>query len=158
VSTETVVIRPRKIRRVCWVIAPAVWAVFAVLGTLLTGSTGGENSGVFQRGDQIAMIILGGLLAAAILLFARPKVVADTRHIKVQNVLGGVDLPWEVVRAIVFERGNPWVSLELEDDDVIAVMAVQAADKEHAVEGVRALRALHAANRASHDQSRADPT
>ena len=94
---------------------------------------------------------------AAILLFTRPKVEADTQHIKVQNVFGGIDLPWEVVRAIVFERGNPWVSLELEDDDVVAVMAVQAADKEHAVAGVRALRALHAANRASHEQSRADP-
>ena len=156
--SEAVVIRPRKIRRVCWVLAPLAFALFAVLGTLLTGSTGSGTPGVFQRGDQIAMVVLGLLMAGAILLFTRPKVEADAQHIKVQNVLGGVDLPWEVVRAIVFERGNPWVSLELEDDDVIAVMAVQAADKEHAVEGVRALRALLAANRASHDQSRADPT
>ena len=50
-------------------------------------------------------------------------------------MIGGYDLPWEVVRGIRFERGNPWVTLELEDDDVVAVMAVQAADKEHAVAG-----------------------
>jgi hypothetical protein len=150
VSADTVVIRPRKIRRVCWVLAPLVLVVFAVLGTLLTGSTGEDTPGVFQRGDQIAMFGLGLLAAAGILLFTRPKVVADTHHIKIQNVLGGCDLPWEVVRRIVFERGNPWVSLELEDDDMVAVMAVQAADKEHAVAGVRALRALHEANRATH--------
>jgi Bacterial PH domain len=151
VSVEPVVIRPRKIRRVCWVLAPVVALVFAVLATLLTGSVGGDTPGVFQPSDQIAMIILGLLVAGAILIFTRPKVVADTHHIVVQNVLGRHDLPWEVVRRIIFERGNPWVSLELEDDDVVAVMAVQAADKEHVVAGVRALRALLAANRADHE-------
>ena len=119
--------------------------VFAVLATLLSGPTGGSDDAVFQPGDQIAMIVLGLLAGAAILLFTRPKVVADERHIKIQNVLGGYDLPWSVVRRIRFDKGNPWVSLELEDDDVVAVMAVQAADKEHAVASVRALRALMAA-------------
>lgn len=138
-----VVIRPRKIRRVCWVLAPTVAVLFAVLGTLLTGS-GGEGV-VFQPGDQIAMIVLGLLFAAGILLFTRPKVTADQSRIKIQNILGGYDLPWSVVRRIRFDRGNPWVSLELEDDDVVAVMAVQAADKEHAVAATRRLRALHTA-------------
>jgi hypothetical protein len=91
------------------------------------------------------MVVLGLLAAGAILLFTRPRVVADEQHIKIQNVMGGYDLPWSVVRKIRFDRGNPWVSLELEDDDVVAVMAVQAADKEHAVAAVRALRELHTA-------------
>jgi len=145
---NTVVLRPRKIRRVCFVLAPLVALVFAVLATLLSGSTG-EGTAVFQRGDQVAMVVLGLLAAGAILLFTRPKVVADADHIKIQNVLGGYDIPWDIVRRIRFDRGNPWVSLELQDDDVIAVMAVQAADKEHAVAGVRALRALLAAHRAA---------
>src|SRR5690606_24659817 len=85
--------------------------------------------------------------AGAILLFTRPRVIADTQHIEVRNGIGSHDVPWAVVRRIVFERGNPWVSLELEDDDTLAVMAVQATDKEHAVAAVRALRALHAAHR-----------
>ena len=153
---STVVLRPRKIRRVCFVLAPVVVLVFALLATLLSGSTG-EGTAVFQRGDQVAMVVLGLLAAGAILLFTRPKVTADTDHIKIQNVLGGYDLPWAIVRRIRFDRGNPWVSLELEDDDVIAVMAVQAADKEHAVAGVRALRALLAAHRAAATDAPASP-
>ncbi|MBX6748930.1 MAG: PH domain-containing protein [Micromonosporaceae bacterium] len=142
------VIRPRRLRRICWVLAPVVAIFFAVLGALLRGPIGGApTSGVFQGGDQVAMVVLGLLAAGAILLFTRPRVVADTRHIEVRNVLGTHDVPWAVVRRIVFERGNPWVSLELEDDDLLAVMAVQAADKEHAVAAVRSLRALHAAAR-----------
>jgi len=156
-----VVIRPRRVRRVCWVLAPAVAVFFAVLGALLRGPVGGApTSGVFQRGDQIAMGVLGLLAAGAILLFTRPRVVADTRHIEVRNVLGTYDVPWAVVRRIVFERGNPWVSLELEDDDLLAVMAVQATDKEHAVAAVRTLRALHAASRgaASREAAAGDAT
>ena len=153
---NTVVLRPRKIRRVCFVLAPLVALVFAVLATLLSGSTG-EGTAVFQRGDQVAMVVLGLLAAGAILLFTRPKVTADTDHIKIQNVLGGYDIPWAIVRRIRFDRGNPWVSLELEDDDVIAVMAVQAADKEHAVAAVRTLRALLAAHRAAAADASASP-
>jgi hypothetical protein len=63
----------------------------------------------------------------------------------VRNLLGFYDLPWEVVRAVKFNRGAPWVTLELEDDDVVAVLAVQAADKEYALRAVRGLRALHEA-------------
>ena len=127
-------------------LAPSVVVFFAILAALLRGPVGGgPEAGVFHGGDQVAMVVLGLLIAGAILLFTRPRVVADTRHIEVRNVIGSHDVPWAVVRRIVFERGNPWVSLELADDDMLAVMAVQAADKEHAVAAVRALRALHAA-------------
>jgi len=144
-----VTFRPRKIRKVCWILAPTVFASCVAVATALTGSTG-EGTGVFQRSDQIAMIGLGLLAAAAILALARPRVTADRAGIKIQNVIGGYDLPWEVVRAVRFERGNPWVTLELQDDDVVSVMAVQAADKEYGVEGARALRALLAAHEAVH--------
>lgn len=135
-------------RRVCWVLAPVMVAFFAVLGALLRGPVGSApTAGTFRGGDQIAMVVLGFLAAGAILLFARPRVVADARGIEVRNVIGTHKIPWSVVRGIVFERGNPWVSLDLEDDDTLAVMAVQATDRDHAVAGVRALRALHAAHR-----------
>ncbi len=134
-------------------LAPVVLVAFVVLATALTGPTGtgasGGSSGVFQRSDQIAMIGLGLLAAAAILLFTRPKVTADAHGIKIRNVIGGYDLPWQIVRAVRFERGNPWASLELLDDDIVAVMALQAADKQYAVDGVRALRALLAAHEAA---------
>src|SRR6266542_801471 len=131
------------LQREGWV---AVQAVFALVATGLRGPTG-EGRGVFQAGDQIAMVGLGVLGALAILLFTRPRVEADSRGIRVRNVSGSYDLPWGVVRAVRFNRGAPWATLDLEDDDVVAVMAVQAADKEYAVEAVRGLRTLLAAHR-----------
>jgi hypothetical protein len=102
---------------------------------------------VFQRGDQVAMIGLGVLAAAGILMFTRPRVEADGAGVRVRNIVGSYELPWDLVREVRFSRGAPWASLELTDDDVVAVMAVQAADKERAVEAVRSLRALLAAHR-----------
>ena len=153
---STVTIRPRKVRRVAFVVAPVVIVFFAVLGTLLTGSTGAEDGGVFQPSDQIAMVVLGVFIAAGVLLIARPRVVADEDHVKIQNILGGSDLPWGVVRAVRFDRGNPWLTLELENDDVVAVMAIQATDKEHAVAGARALRGMLAGYRADHPEPAPD--
>ena len=153
--TATITLRPRKIRRVCWVAAPLVVAFFVVLGTLLSGSTG-DGEGAFQPSDRIAMMTLGLFVAAGILVLARPRVVADRRHVVIRNVIGGYDLPWEVVRAVRFERGNPWATLELEDDDVVALMAIQATDKDLALAGVKALRSLLAAHRAERATPSAD--
>jgi len=140
--TDTVVrFRPRRARIVCWVLAAAVVVVCTLVSFGLRGSTG-DGPGVFEAGDQWAMIGLGVVLAGGILMFTRPRVEADSTGIRVRNVVGGYDLPWEVVRAVRFGRGAPWASLDLEDDETVAVMAVQAADKEHAVEAVRTLRAL----------------
>lgn len=146
-SELPLVIKPRRVRQVCWVLAPVVVVFFGVLAALLRGPVGGApTAGAFQGGDQIAMVVLGILAAGVILLFTRPRVVADTERIRVRNVIGSHDIPWAVVRGIVFQRGNPWVSLDLADDDTLPVMAVQAVDKDLAVAGVRSLRALHAAS------------
>jgi hypothetical protein len=144
--------RPRKLRTVCWLLAVAVFAVSVVAAVALHGVTD-AGMGAFQRGDQAAMVGLGLLMAAGILAFTRPRVRADARHVVIRNVIGGYDLPWEVVRAVRFERGSPWVTLDLRDDDVVAVMAIQATDKRYALARVRELRALFAAHQAAASQS-----
>ncbi|PZS34275.1 MAG: hypothetical protein DLM59_05065 [Pseudonocardiales bacterium] len=107
-----------------------------------------DHGVVFHTGDQVAMAGLGVLLAAAVLAFTRPQVEADERHIRVRNVIGSYDLPWEVVRSVRFDRSSPWVTLDLADDDQVAVMAVQAADKSYALTAVTGLRELLVASRA----------
>ncbi|WP_433365515.1 PH domain-containing protein [Actinoplanes sp. CA-142083] len=137
--------RPRKIR---WIAGPAALGVvllFTVISFGLHGSKGFDNSGQFERGDQSAMIGLGVLIGLGILAFCRPRVTADADHIKIRNVVGGYDLPWSVVRAVRFDRNSPWAQLELHDDEQVSIHALQAVDKDYAVEGVRALRALHSA-------------
>lgn len=147
-SDSVVTVRPRRIRLVCWVSAATLLVVFSLVATSLTGGTG-NGYGTFQRGDQLAMIGLGVFGALGILLFTRPRVVADARGVRVRNVIGSHELPWEVVRGVRFDRGAPWASLELYDDDLLPMVALQAADKERAVEGVRALRRLHQAHLAA---------
>lgn len=138
--------RPKRVRVVCAVAAVAIFALFAVIGTALT--TVGE--GVFRTGDQYAMIGLGVVFAAGIMLIARPRVEADLSGIRVRNIIGGYELPWDVIRKVRFDRGRPWLSLELENDDEVSVLAVQAVDKEYALRAVQQLRSLHAQTR-QHD-------
>jgi hypothetical protein len=141
----TVVFQPRRLRVVCSICAVAVIAVCTAVSFGLHGATG-DGPGVFQRGDQLAMIGLGVLFAAGIMMFTRPRITADDTGVKIRNVVGGYELPWAVIRAVRFDRGASWASLDLADDEVVSVMAIQAHDKEYAVEAVRTLRAMLAAH------------
>jgi Bacterial PH domain len=143
-TRDAVEFRPRRIRWVAGISAAAVVILFTALSFGLHGSTG-DGMGQFERGDQTAMIGLGLLAAAGILAFTRPRVRADAERVRIRNVIGNFDLPWSVVRAVRFDRNSAWAVLELHDDETVPVHALQAADKEYAVEGVRALRALHSA-------------
>ncbi|GHJ55218.1 PH domain-containing protein [Micromonospora chersina] len=147
-SDSVVTVRPRRVRVVCWASAVTLLVVFSLVATSLTGATG-DGYGSFQRGDQLAMVGLGVFGALGFLLFTRPRVVADVRGVRVRNVIGSYELPWEVIRGVRFDRGAPWASLELHDDDLLPMVALQAADKERAVEAVRALRRLHQAHLAA---------
>ena len=49
------------------------------------------------------------------------------------------------MRAVAFDRKSPWASLVLRNGDEVALLAVQAVDKERAVRAVEGLRALLAA-------------
>lgn len=138
---QVVTARPRKATAIARAMAGAVVVIFTAIGVGLHGKTD-SGTGVFGVWDQVAMIGLGILGALGILLFTRPRVEADARGIRVRNLVGGYDVPWELVRSVQFGRGAPWATLELQDDDIVSMMAVQAADKQYAVATVRALRGL----------------
>ena len=142
VSDDIVRARPVRLRRVAIGIAVVVVVLFTVIAALL-GHTSSEGV-VFGPGDQVAMVVLGLLIAAGVLLIARPTVVADLHGLRVQNIVSTKDVPWELVRAVSFPDGSPWVLLELADDDRLAVLAVQASDGPRAVAAVRGLRTLQA--------------
>ena len=140
-----VVFRPKRIRWVAGVLAAAVAILFTALSFGLHGATG-TGLGQFERGDQAAMIGLGVLIGLGILAFTRPRVSADATGVRIRNVVGGYDLPWSVVRKVRFDRNSPWAQLELVNDEQVSIHALQATDKDYAVEGVRTLRALHTAS------------
>jgi hypothetical protein len=141
-TSPALVIRPRRALIMCSVLAVALLAVFVVVAVLLRNG----NTGVrFQRSDQAAMVGIGILLAAGVMLFAIARVRADADGIEVRNVLVTRRFAWSEVLSVSFPDGASWARLELPDDEYHAVMAVQAVDRDRAVEAVRALRRLHRA-------------
>jgi hypothetical protein len=136
------VIRPRRALIMCSVLAVALLAVFVVVAVLLRN---GDTGVRFQRSDQAAMVGIGILLAAGVMLFAIARVRADAEGIEVRNVLMTRRFAWTDVLSVSFPDGASWARLELPDDEYHAVMAVQAVDRDRAVEAVRALRKLHRA-------------
>ena len=133
-------------RLLCALAAAVVVGIALVVALSLKSASTGVV--VFRTDDQIAIFGLGLALGAAILALGRSRVDADAEGVRIRNVVIRHELPWTAVRAVSFARTSPWATLQLENDDEVAVLAVQAADKERAVQAVEALRALHAAKRA----------
>ena len=140
------VLRPRRVRVAAWVCAVGTVVAFAVPAALLRRSDTGVY---FRTADQVAVVLLGVLIAAGILLLARPRVRADARGVEVRNVGSPRYLPWETVRAVSFPDGASWARLDLPYDEYMSVLAVQAVDGQRAVAGIRQLRALHGAAHAA---------
>lgn len=140
-----VVARPRRLTRVCWLVAALVVGVFGVLAVAL--GRGPEGDAQFRLADQIAFFVLGLLVAGLALLFTRARVEATADGVHVRNPFGTKDVPWQVVREVRLDDGAPWAVLELHDDDIVQMLAVQANDGDAAVDVVLELRALLRASR-----------
>lgn len=139
-TTEPVQFRPFYSVIAASVLAVLIIIAFTIVGLLLRQSNTGA---VFRPSDQVAMIVLGVLLAGGTMLWAVPRVRADADGVEVRNVLTSKRFGWREVLAISFPDGASFARLELPDDEYYTVMAVQAVDGWRAVEAVRALRARH---------------
>ena len=131
--------RPVRLTRVCWGLSVLVLAVFTAVAVALGVEQSGEAA--FRLPDQLAMVGLGLLLSLAMLSFTRARVRGDLEGVRVRNVVGERFFPWEVVREVRLDDGAPWASLELQDDDTVALLGAQANDGERTVEVVLGLRA-----------------
>jgi hypothetical protein len=140
-----VVVRPRRLRRVCWATAVTVVALFTAVAIGLGSGPPGELQ--FRLADQVALITLSLLIAGAVLVFTRARVVADEHGVRVRNAFRETSLPWAVVVDVRLDEHSPWAYLDLQDDDSVAVLAIQANDGAHARAGAAALRDLLARSR-----------
>lgn len=140
-GADVIMIRPRVATWVCAGSAVVTVLILAGIAAVLRNSSTGVH---FRVADQVAILVLGFLIAAGIMLFARPRVRADAAGIEVRNIGVVKYLPWSEVRAVSFPDGASWARLELPDDEYLPVMAIQAVDRAHAVESIRSVRALHA--------------
>ncbi len=106
--------------------------VMATLALLVTGSVavGMGTIGTWGPADQLLLLGLGVGIAGFLWRYASIRAVAGPDGLTVRNILLTRTVPWDDVLAVRFPDGDPWVSLELADDDVLAVMAVQRVDGE----------------------------
>jgi len=114
--------RPRRGR-----ILPLVLGSVAVVVCTIV-AIGMGAAGEWQVGDQLALVGLGLGLAAFLGRYASIKAVPDGSGLMVRNLMLTRTVTWDEVIEVRFPDGAPWVTLELDDGDELAVMAIQRAD------------------------------
>jgi hypothetical protein len=132
-------IRPHLTPIFAYAAAAVILAVHIVVGVLLKIRSTGV---IFQTADQVAIALLGAVIAGAVLLFARPRLRVGAPGVAVRNLLGYRLIPWTDVVDVSFPRGARWARVDLPDDEYIPVMAIQAVDKDRAVDAMDRVRGL----------------
>jgi hypothetical protein len=97
---------------------------------------------IFQTSDQVAMAVLGLIIAGVMLMFARPRLRVGAAGLSVRNLLGYRLIPWSEVAGVSFPAGGRWARIDLPDDEYVPVMAIQAVDKDRAVDAMDTVRSL----------------
>jgi hypothetical protein len=141
-------VRPRRIVSYATIATVVVVGAMVTVGILLTNSDDGVS---FRLADQIGLIGIGLLMGGLIMVAAaRPRLRVDQDGLRVRNMVGHRDIPWQLVHRVSFPEGAQWPVLILADDETYPVIAIQAMDRQRAVEAMRSLRGLFdrfAANR-----------
>ncbi len=116
--------RPRRARRVAAVIAVMQFAVLFVIALILPG-TGPLAFHWYDRGGVIGV---AAVVAWFLSRYVRLRAMPDQEGLAVRNLLLGRTVSWAQIIAVRMGNGEPWVTLDISDGDVLAVMAIQRAD------------------------------
>jgi hypothetical protein len=132
-------LRPHLTPLFAYAAAFLIAAAHIVVGLLLKIKSSGV---VFQTADQVAMALLGLVIAGVVLLFARPRLRVGPSGLSVRNLLGDKLIQWSDTVGVSFPAGSRWARIDLPDDEYVPVMAIQAVDKDRAVEAMDTVRSL----------------
>ncbi|GAC57311.1 hypothetical protein GOHSU_18_00660 [Gordonia hirsuta DSM 44140 = NBRC 16056] len=134
------VYRPKAIITIVAVAIAIVIVIHLIFGLLLNISYTGVNIG---WADKIALISIGLVISASLLLFTRSRLRVGSRGVEVRNLVTERCYEWDVVQGLAYPEKGPWARLLFAHDEHIPVMAVQARDGARAVEAMRRFRELH---------------
>jgi hypothetical protein len=132
-------LRPHRTPLFVYTAAFLIAAAHIVVGLLLKIRSSGV---IFQTSDQVAMAVLGLVIAGGVLLFARPRLRVGPAGLSVRNLLGYRLISWSEVVGVSFPAGSRWARIDLADDEYIPLMAIQAVDKDRAVDAMDTVRSL----------------
>jgi len=116
--------RPRRGRAVALGVVWSSLVVFGVIAVIMPSQADGR----WGLGDRLMFFGLGAAVAFLAWRYASIVAVPSREGLVVRNLVLTRTLEWPEVVGIQFGGGEPWVSLDLEDGDTVAVMAIQKAD------------------------------
>jgi len=124
---------PRRTRQVALALGAGVTVLVVALAVVVPQEFGWP--------DRLGFLLVGALIDAFLWRQATVRAVPSERGLQVRNLFLGRDLEWaEVVSVRLGER--PWVQLDLDDGDTLAVMGIQRSDGERAQDEARRLAGL----------------
>ena len=138
-STWDLEVRPHLTPYFAYGAAFLIAAAHIAVGFLLKVGSSGV---IFRTADQVGIAVLGIIIAALVLLFARPRLRVGPAGIGVRNLVAERVIPWSEVVDVSFPVGARWARVDLPDDEYVPAMAVQAVDKGRAVDAMDRIRDL----------------
>jgi hypothetical protein len=141
-SPESAAFAPFRPRRGRVVALAVVWGsliLFGVLAAFIPTTAGSELAAL---PDRLMFFSFGVVMAVLAWRYASLAAIPSHEGLLVRNLVVTRRLEWTQVVGIQFGGGQPWVSLDLDDADTLAVMAIQRADGKFAEHEASRLAAL----------------
>jgi hypothetical protein len=132
-------LRPHRTPPFIYAAAFLIAAAHIAVGLLLKIKSSGV---IFHTSDQVAIAVLGLVIAGAVLLFARPRLRVGPTGLAIRNLLCYRLIRWSDVVGVSFPAGSRWARIDLPDDEYVPLMAIQAVDGERAVDAMDTVRSL----------------
>ncbi|HTM86158.1 MAG TPA: PH domain-containing protein, partial [Mycobacterium sp.] len=102
----------------------------------------GSSGVIFRPVDQVAIVLIGLIIAGVVLLFGRPRLRVGAAGMSVRNLFGDRLVPWSTVQGVSFPANARWARIDLPHDEYIPLMAIQAIDEDRAVQAMDTVREL----------------
>jgi hypothetical protein len=112
--------RPRRARAVAYPVGVVWLLMMAGLAFFLPAEIGTV--------DRLGFLLLGVVVLWFMHRQASVQALPTRQGLHVRNLLKSRRLEWPEIVGVRFGDGRPWVELDLDDGDTLAVMAVQRAD------------------------------
>lgn len=117
--------RPRRGRTVALTAAVLSLLVFGVIALFLPGPA---EAGNWKVGDRVFFAALGVAIAWLLWRYASIRAIPTRDDLTVRNLFTTRAVSWRRISDVRFSGGDPWLTLELDDTESLAVMAIQKAD------------------------------
>jgi hypothetical protein len=125
-SDPYAVFRPRAGRRVA--VTMSVLSVVIFTGGAWSVPSAGPGAGGWSVSDRLMLTCWGLAVASGLWRFSSIRAVPSVSGLLIRNLFTTRHLEWAQIVRVQFGGGAPWVSVDLDDTDTVAIMAIQRAD------------------------------